>query len=131
MRSFLIYRSFFQLGFLLLYGGFCVVPAQVTDKSSDEKPVAIKFLELRKMTGHALEKALRSAWPPYDESSSYYIINYGTNREIGRRERLIVSSDFFQGATHRARATFVRGGFAKGPYTVFWKVPHGAENPKP
>jgi hypothetical protein len=61
-----------------------------------------------------------------------YIINYGTNAEIARRERLITNHIAFRNFD-RSRITLVRGGThdSGAVYTRFYRIPPGAENPAP
>ena len=60
-----------------------------------------------------------------------YIINYGTDREITQRERLITSHITLR-RFDPARITMVRGGnTGEGPRTRLFLVPQGAENPTP
>lgn len=61
-----------------------------------------------------------------------YIINYGTDREIAARERLITNHIAFRNFD-RSRITLVRGGASPdgGPRTKLYRVPPGAENPAP
>lgn len=61
--------------------------------------------------------------------SQGYIINYGTDREIAAREKLILNHIAFRNQD-RGRFTLVRGG--AGPInTKLWRVPPGADNPTP
>ena len=60
-----------------------------------------------------------------------YIINYGTDREIAARERLITNHIAFRNFD-RSRITLVRGGdTGDGPRTKLYRIPPGAENPAP
>ncbi len=61
-----------------------------------------------------------------------YIINYGTDAEIARRERLITNHIAFRNFD-RSRITLVRGGMhdSGAVYTRFYRIPPGAENPAP
>ena len=63
-----------------------------------------------------------------------YIINYGTDREITRREKLIKDYIAFR-RYDASRITFVRGGAnpkgEAGPWTRLWIVPPGAVPPTP
>jgi hypothetical protein len=58
------------------------------------------------------------------------IINYGSETEIVKREKLIVESTKNR-KYDSSRLTLVRGGNAEIPKTEFWIVPPGAENPVP
>ena len=63
-----------------------------------------------------------------------YIVNYGTNKEITRREQLIRNQLTFR-KYDASRITFVRGGAnpngESGVWTRLWVVPPGAEPPTP
>lgn len=60
-----------------------------------------------------------------------YIINYGTDRDIAARERLILNHITFR-KFDRSRITLVRGGdTGSGPNTKLYRIPPGAENPNP
>jgi hypothetical protein len=62
-----------------------------------------------------------------------YIINYGTDREVARREKQIRDAITFLNLD-ASRVTLVNGGAnpnGKGVYTKVWIVPPGADNPQP
>ncbi|MEO8574801.1 MAG: hypothetical protein ABI481_12605 [Pyrinomonadaceae bacterium] len=61
-----------------------------------------------------------------------YIINYGTDREIAARERLITNHIQFRNFD-RSRITLVRGGTSADgePRTKLYRIPPGASNPAP
>jgi hypothetical protein len=60
-----------------------------------------------------------------------YIINYGTDREIAARERLITNHITFRNVD-RSRITLVRGGDkGDGGSTKLYRIPPGAANPAP
>jgi len=61
-----------------------------------------------------------------------YIINYGTDKEIAARERLITNHIAFRNFD-RSRITLVRGGTSADgePRTKLYRIPPGAENPAP
>ncbi len=65
-------------------------------------------------------------------TSQGYIINYGTDREMTARERLITNHINFRGFD-RSRITLVKGGAhdSGGVHTKLWRVPPGADNPTP
>lgn len=62
--------------------------------------------------------------------SQGYIINYGTDKEIAAREKLITNHINFRNQD-RSRFTLVRGGAGDGINTKLWRVPQGADNPTP
>jgi hypothetical protein len=60
-----------------------------------------------------------------------YIINYGTDREIAAREKLITNHIAFR-KFDRSRITLVRGGdTGDGASTKLYRIPPGAGNPTP
>ena len=60
-----------------------------------------------------------------------YIINYGTDREITAREKIITTHIAFRNFD-RTRITLVRGGdTGSGINTKLFRIPPGAENPAP
>ena len=61
-----------------------------------------------------------------------YIINYGTDKEITARERLITNHIAFRNFD-RSRITLVRGGTSADgePRTKLYRIPPGASNPNP
>jgi hypothetical protein len=61
-----------------------------------------------------------------------YIINYGTDKEIAARERLITNHIAFRNFD-RSRITLVRGGASADgePRTKLYRIPPGATNPNP
>lgn len=66
-------------------------------------------------------------------SAQGYIINYGTDREVARREKQIRDAITFLNLD-ASRVTLVNGGAnpnGKGVYTKVWIVPPGATNPQP
>lgn len=64
-------------------------------------------------------------------NSQGYIINYGTDKEIAKREKQIRDAIAFR-KYDASRITMVRGGDqGTGIRTVFWIVPAGAPNPEP
>ncbi len=60
-----------------------------------------------------------------------YIINYGTDKDVAAREKLITNHIAFRNFD-RSRITLVRGGdTGAGINTKLWRVPPGATNPAP
>lgn len=103
--------------------------AQTPLASDEKKPNAVKVLEIGKTTNQVFIAKLKK-YPEWNDCSvQIYIINYGTDREIARRERLIISSFSFR-YFDCSRRTLVRGGMGK-PNTVIWKIPPGADYPTP
>jgi hypothetical protein len=105
--------------------------SQAPSKVTPDKPVAIKLLEVGKVSNRYFIRAMANQPELADCRVQLYIITYGENREIARRERMVI--DWLLG--HRgeydcARTTLVRGGLGH-PRTAFWKIPAGADNPSP
>ena len=66
-----------------------------------------------------------------DPSASGYIINYGTDKEIAKREKQIEKAIAFR-KYDRRRITLARGGnTGEGIITRYWLVPVGATTPAP
>lgn len=64
-------------------------------------------------------------------SNQGYIINYGTDREMATREKLITNHVNLR-SFDRSRITIVRGGDAlAGVNTKLYRVPPGSDNPTP
>ena len=61
-----------------------------------------------------------------------YIINYGSDKEIAARERLITNHIAFRNFD-RSRITLVKGGASADgePRTKLYRIPPGADNPAP
>lgn len=94
----------------------------------DEPFVAEKVDEVGDVTDSELDERLQKFWYQLiDEGeSSGYIINYGTEKQIAKRERDIANTMVRK---HLPRVTFVSGGNAEAVKTVLWLVPPTAENP--
>jgi hypothetical protein len=116
--------------FLICTGVTLKSAAQETVDGAKPKPVAVKVLEIGKVTDKTVTRAMEKFWKTYDYSVALYIINYGTDREIAHREKLILNSPR-RWPEDGPRMTLVRGGLGKGLKTVIWKVPFGADNPEP
>ena len=104
--------------------------AQEPVNPREKKPVAIQVLEIGKVTDKVMRSALVDLSSRWDATVALYIINYGTDKEVARREKLIINTRWRE-HHDRARITLVRGGLGKGPNTLIWKVPYGANNPVP
>jgi hypothetical protein len=95
-----------------------------------EKPVAVKVFEIGDVSRRVFNREWQTFWKSYDPTVQLYIINYGSDRQIARREKWITDSISFR-EFDRARITLVRGGRGEHHKSVVWKVPPGADNPKP
>ena len=97
------------------------------------QPTAETIDEFGKLTNDDLKARLDPFFAtlsnnPNDQG---YIINYGTDREIAARERVIRQYITFR-SIDPSRITFVRGGdTGTGINTKIYRIPPGAENPTP
>jgi hypothetical protein len=110
---------------------FCSMAfGQETLQIAGEKPVAVKVFEVGNVRIREFSKIwTQRDWDFYDGETPFYIVNYGSDRDMTQRERVItawIASRNFE----RSRITLVRGG-GRDARTVVWKVPYGAANPKP
>ena len=119
--------------FLTLVLTSSVVFAQ-TQENKEQKEIGKSYIfaelgkansvQVKKQFGE-LEKQLIK-----DFSSQGYIINYGTAKEIAKREKQLL--EFVRICTIDSyRLTFVRGGNGSKLKTIFWIVPTGATPPAP
>lgn len=118
----------------IIFSVFASVYAQQDDERQDvgNKPTAVKLLVIEKATTRAFKTSMTKFWKSYDPEVPLYIINYGSPKEIHRREDIILKGTPRLSWEGRSRITMVRGGIIKGgPRSVFWKVPYGADNPIP
>lgn len=111
--------------FFLILGAIAFAPPV----TAQEEKVPIKVLELGNISDKALTRAIEKFWDQYDRLTPLCIINYGADKEITRREEIITS--VLAAHERETRMTFVRGGSKKDAYTVIWKIPSGADYPKP
>jgi hypothetical protein len=66
-----------------------------------------------------------------DRSQSMYIINYGSDAEIRRREKSVAKNIGRRPEFPEPRITLVRGGNSREAATVMWIIPPGANPPEP
>lgn len=116
-----------QVLFLLL-----IVNSSVDFAQAQLKPNAYEFFECEKISNNLLKEKVKNFYTELkkDSDSQGYIINYGTDKEIAKREKQIKDSMNFRD-DDAPRITFVRGGNESKLKTVFWIVPAGAEPPTP
>jgi hypothetical protein len=105
--------------------------AQCAPTAVIEKPVAVKLFEIGNVSRRVFQRNTRSFWKSYDSLDQLYIINYGSDSAIARREKSITEMMIAVRDIDRVRITLVNGGPGNGRKTVFWKVPPGADRPKP
>ena len=111
------------LGLLLTSFAFTQTP--------DDKPRASNFDEFANITNGDVKARLDSFFVGLMNAPSTQglIINYGSGKEIVRRETLIRNHIKFR-RFDAPRVTFINAGFSNEIRTEFWLVPQGAENPK-
>jgi hypothetical protein len=99
----------------------------------DTRPEAILVDEFGRLANDDIRGRLDNFFQELSNNPNNqgYIINYGTDREITARERLITNHITFRNFD-RSRITLVRGGDrGNGPETRLYRIPPGAENPNP
>lgn len=110
----------------------CTTSASETG-SVDTRPTAELVDEFGKLANDDVRARLDAFFVTLQNNPTNqgYIINYGTDREIAARERLITNHIAFR-RFDRSRITLVRGGdLGTGINTKLYRVPPGAENPAP
>ena len=121
----------FCILFLILVVLISVSFAQMADNPPcDPKPEAVNFYELGTTTKPELKSRLEEYFKKLtaEPDSQGYIINYGSDREVARREKIIRESIIF--CKHDpSRITLVRGGNERILKTELWIVPPGADYP--
>ncbi|MGB7070274.1 MAG: hypothetical protein WBD22_12335 [Pyrinomonadaceae bacterium] len=99
----------------------------------DTKPTATQTDEFGPLSNDEIRARLDAFFATLanDPNAQGYIINYGTNRQIAARERLIQNHINFRNFD-RSRVTLVQGGdLGTGASTKLYTVPPGADNPTP
>ena len=99
---------------------------------TEKPPQAISFDEFETATNGYVKMRMDAFFVELSNNpASYaYILNYGTAREIAKREKQLQNSITFR-KYDASRITFVRGGTREKIKTVLWIVPPGAEPPTP
>lgn len=99
-----------------------------TEKSQESQ----KFFEFGKISKSLLKEKTEDFFTELwkDTKSQGYIINYGTNKEVAKREKEIRDLIAFRNQD-ASRITFVRSDSKKNFLTELWIVPNGAEPPTP
>jgi hypothetical protein len=99
-----------------------------------DKPVATLVDEFGKLPNDDIRGRLDAFFTELSNNPNNqgYIINYGTDKEIAARERLITNHIAFRNFD-RSRITLVKGGASPDgePRTKLYRIPPGAENPAP
>lgn len=110
----------------------CTTSASETG-SVDRKPTAELVDEFGKLANDDVRARLDAFFVTLQNNPTNqgYIINYGSDKDIAARERLITNHIAFR-RFDRSRITLVRGGdLGTGPSTKLYRVPPGADNPTP
>lgn len=109
-----------------------VSKSDMASATPDERFAPEKLSEIEEASDEEFLKIFRSFIAPLlsEPENQVYIINYGADTEIARREKLITDSIAFR-FFDRPRITLMRGGPRSVGLTSFWIVPPGADYPKP
>lgn len=99
-------------------------------QTSDTQPQALKFDDFGDLNNGDVKARLDAYFGELlnNPSTQGLIVNFGSERQISRRERLIK----FQIGVRKfdaSRITFDNGRFSNEQKTEFWLIPQGAENP--
>jgi hypothetical protein len=115
----------FKILFLIL-----IVMCSTAFAQIEEQPKANLFDEFEKATNGNVKMRMDSFFTELSNNptSQGYIINFGTGREIAKREKQIRNAIDFR-RYDAARIVIVNGGFRGTVRTEFWIVPAGAETP--
>jgi hypothetical protein len=116
-------------------GGLCETCLKTASETGGiaPRPEPVKVDEFGKFSNDVIRGRLDDffnvlASNPNDQG---YIINYGTDKEIAAREKLITNHINFR-KIDRSRITLVRGGdTGSGINTKLYRIPPGADNPAP
>ena len=112
----------------------CNCPSEASDSGIvDANPEPVLVDEFGKLQNDDVRARLDAFFVELQNNPTNqgYIINYGSEREIAARERLINNHITFR-RFDRSRITMVRGGdLGSGINTKLYRVPPGAENPNP
>lgn len=113
----------------------CNCADSASETAPIEEPVTpYKVDEFGPAVNDAVKARVENFYAQYlnqDPSARGYIINYGTPKEVAKREKQITDAIRFL-KLDRSRVSIVNGGNrGNGIETTFWVVPSGAENPSP
>jgi len=123
----------FRVLFLILIVMSSVAFAQTEENNKpSETPKATKFDEFEKATNGNVKMRMDAFFTELENNPAAqgYIINYGTDKEVAKREKQLRNSIIFR-RYDASRITFVRGGYREVIKTDLWLVPPGAELPIP
>lgn len=108
---------------------------RVPESAENPKPEPTAFIldEFGTVTNANLKGKIENFYKELYKNTNAqgYIINYGPNREVTRRERLIRDFMTVRSSDGSVRIVFVNGGNTGKLKTVIWLVPQGVEPPKP
>jgi hypothetical protein len=110
----------------------CVTTASET-APVEARPTAVLIDQFGKLPNDEIRGRLDTFFAELQNNPNNqgYIINYGTDKEIAAREKLITNHITFRNFD-RSRITLVRGGnTGEGPTTKLYRIPPGADNPAP
>lgn len=117
-----MYRSLFLIVFLLSISIYA---------QAQQKPAAYKFFEYGKITDNELKEKLDNFYKELKKNNSQgYIIDYGTDKDVKKRQKQMKKSSAFQGAD-APKIEYVRGLNKNETKTILWIVPKGALPPTP
>ena len=107
-----------------------IVMSSFAFAQTEENPQATNYDEFENATNGDVKARMDAYFVELNNNPSAqgYIFNFGTDREIAKREKQIEQSMRFRNYD-RSRITFVRGGFRGIVQTQFWIIPPGAEIP--
>ncbi len=120
--------------FLILVAMTSIDLAQTQENTEQNNQLkAYIFAELGKANNTEVKNQFEKFYKELkkDSDSQAYIINYGTNKEVAKREKQLRDSISFRHEHDTQRLTFVRGENVGKLKTVFWIVPSGAKPPTP
>ncbi len=117
--------------------GLCETCARTDSETGSvtRKPIARLFDEFGPIPNDEVKARIQNLYVELGNNpgAQGYIINYGTDREVARREKQIRDAITFLNLD-ASRVTMVNGGAnprGKGVWTKVWIVPAGADNPTP
>jgi hypothetical protein len=132
-----MFRVLFLILVLLGSSAFSLIPKSTLQFSNAvspiPKPTTILPVDTVYKTGQGkLKKATEKflAMLENDKECHGYIINYGTDKEVARRER-IINNSIKSSKIDSARIMVVNGGKAYETKSVFYILPWSAESPTP
>jgi hypothetical protein len=117
---------------LLTCQGFGQISTERSETSVKEIPRAIKLLEFKRITKHDIDEKIIPLWKSFhcDDPSQLYVIVFGTKSDIARIRTTIARSWLPKCDLSGYSPTFVDGA-KKTAGVEIWKVPAGADPPKP